>query len=40
MLITYREHAEILDFMYIFLLRNKDIFIEFTFVLQSNKVNM
>ena len=30
MLITYREHVEILDFVYIFHLRNKDIFIEFT----------
>ena len=40
MLITYREHVEILDFVYVFLLRTKDIFIEFTFVLQPNKVNM
>ena len=38
MLITYREHVEILDFVYIFLLRTKDIFIDFTFVLQPNKV--
>ena len=40
MLITYREHVEILDFMYISLLRTKDIFMEFTFALQPNKVNM
>ena len=49
MLITYREHVEkkgeerrnfFLDFVYIFLLRNNDIFIEFAFALEPNKVNI
>ena len=48
MLITYREHVEKqgrkeekkIDFVYIFLLRNNDRFIEFTFALEPNKVNI
>ena len=37
---TGEERRKILDFVYIFLLRNNDIFIEFTFALEPNKVNI
>ena len=37
---TGEERKNFLDFVYIFLLRNKDSFIEFTFALEPNKVNV
>ena len=35
-----RKEERFLDFVYIFLLINNDSFIEFTFALEPNKVNM